>query len=204
MAIRRGKILVLGNGPQISEIEFKRLDPTIKTFGVNRIWLKYYPDYFFFQDIPIIRELDQNPLYKAKLIGSSVCFSSDWLRSGSKLIPNWVKIHNRSDRRVFPDSVTTGLKILSEKYVTDIYNYTFYIAGVNLKWSEPSHFWKTIPYDSINRYGSAWYANRFNKMLENFKKLQNLGFNMVSVTPDSLLNKIMRYENIDNLYLKQE
>ena len=195
---------MLGNGPQISDIDFKRLDPSIKTFGVNRIWLKHFPDYFFFQDGPIIRELDQNPIYKSKLIGNSVCFSSDWLRNSAKTFPNWIKVHSRSDRRSFPDSVTSGLKILSEKYITDIYNYTFYIAGVNLRWTNPSHFWKSIPYDANNKYGYGWYSSRFNKMLDNFKKMQSIGFKMVSVTPDSLLNKIMRYENVENLYLKQE
>lgn len=195
---------MLGNGPQISDIDFKRLDPSIKTFGVNRIWLKHCPDYFFFQDVSIIRELDQNPIYKSKLISSSVCFSSDWLRNSAKTFPNWIKVHSRSDRRSFPDSVTSGLKILSEKYITDIYNYTFYIAGVNLRWTDPSHFWKSIPYDANNKYGHGWYSSRFNKMLDNFKKMQSIGFKMVSVTPDSLLNKIMRYENVENLYLKQE
>jgi hypothetical protein len=204
LAKPRHKILVLGNGPQINDINFDLLDPNVKTFGVNRIWLKHYPNYFFFQDHPIIRELDQNPIHKFKLIGKSRCFSSDWLKLHVKIAPAWLDIYPRSDRKSFPDSITSGLKLLSERYITNYSDYTFYIAGVNLKWMEPSHFWKQNGYQCSNKFGKGWYDVRFNKMLENFKKLQSLGFNLVSVTPDSNLNKIMRFENIENLYLKQE
>jgi hypothetical protein len=47
------KVLVLGNDPQINDIEFDRLDKNIITLGINRIWLKYIPDYFFFNDYEI-------------------------------------------------------------------------------------------------------------------------------------------------------
>jgi hypothetical protein len=202
--VKQNKILVLGNGPQINDISFDLLDTRIKTFGVNRIWLKHYPDYFFFQDPPIIRELELNPIHRAKLIGKSQCFSSDWLRKHCDYIPKWVTTYERSDKGKFPDSVSIGLKMLTEKYQIDRSKTTFYIAGVNLKWTEPSHFWKELSYSSSNKYGKGWYCMRFNKMFDNFKNLQSLGFNMVSVTPESMLNKIMRYENIENLYVKPE
>ena len=202
--VKQNKILVLGNGPQINDINFELLDPRIKTFGVNRIWLKHYPDYFFFQDHPIIRELDLNPIHRAKLIGRSECFSSDWLRKTYRPIPKWLTTYERSDKGRFPDSVSGGLRMLTERYQIDRSKTTFYIAGVNLRWIEPSHFWKDLNHPSSNRYGKAWYDVRFNKMFNNFKNLQSLGFNMVSVTPDSLLNKIMRFENIENLYIKSE
>lgn len=202
--VKRDNILVLGNGPQISNINFDLLDTGIKTFGVNRIWLKHYPDYFFFQDHPIIREIEADPVHKANLIGKSECFSSDWLRKNIKNVPYWVTTYERSDRRAFPDSVTSGLRMLVEKYKIDKSKTLFYIAGVNLKWTNPSHFWKEMEYSASNKYGKSWYDTRFNRMFDNFKNLQSLGFNMVSVTPDSLLNKIMRYENIENLYIKSE
>jgi hypothetical protein len=193
------KILVLGNSPFINEIDFNRIDSDITTFGVNRIWLKYYPDYFFFHDPEIVKELSNKPEIVKELNRRSISFTSDWYK---KPIPSWVRRCVRSNRRTFPDSITTGISILGESLLKgNATDYTFYIAGVHLKWMEPSHFWKGT-YASHNKHGKEWYDPRFERMLLNFKNLQKFGYNFISVTPNSNLNKIMRYENIANLYTK--
>lgn len=203
MAKRGKEILVLGNGPQIGSIKFDLIKPAISTFGVNRIWLKHHPDYFFFHDRDILMELERDPILLSKVIGNSQCFTSDWLKKEVKMIPNWVRCYSRFNRRAFPDSVTTGMRILGQRYLKGpISDYTFYLAGINLRWTQPSHFWKS-DYDSLNDKGSDWYLPRFKRVLKNFIDLQNSGFNMVSVTPDSDLNKILRSINIENLYSKQ-
>ena len=79
---------------------------------------------------------------------------------------------------------------------------TFYIAGVSLIWQNPSHFWKDLDYSSNNSNGPTWYLPRFEKIKSNFKRLKDVGFEMVSVNPNSQLNKMMRYESINNLYKK--
>lgn len=199
---RGKKILVLGNGPQINDIDFSRINPNITTFGVNRIWLKHYPDYFFFHDKDILIELENNKIHKSKLIGKSKCLTSDWIKKSVKVVPNWMRCYSRLHRRPFPDSVTTGMRILGERYLGGpISDYTFYIAGVNLKWMEPSHFWKTDYLDSLNKHDKDWYLPRFQRVLKNFVSLKHSGFNMISVTPNSDLSKIMRSVNIENLYI---
>jgi hypothetical protein len=208
LASRLNKILVLGNSPHINEIDFDLIDPRIKTIGVNRIWLKHYPNYFFFNDVPILNELDlpEHKISKIKLIQNSICYSSQWIRKSPGIsIPNWVRIYPISDRTFFPDSVSNSIKIFKDQIIrgSSISDYVFYIAGVNLNWSDPSHFWKTMGYPSRgNHNNQVWYERRFNAMLSNFIKLKDSGVNMVSVTPGSRLNKIMRYENISNLYIK--
>jgi len=196
------KILVLGNGPQINQIEFDKLKPNIETFGVNRIWLKHYPTYFFFHDNDILLELQNDEINRLKLIGKSKCFTSDWIKANVPFIPDWVRSYPRLNRRSFPDSITTGIRILSTRFLKDsISNYTFYMAGINLKWTNPSHFWKESYCNSLNTRDAGWYTKRFSMMFKNFRSLKSSGFNMVSVTPESSLNKIMRYENINNLYV---
>jgi hypothetical protein len=194
------KVLVLGNDPFINQIDFNRLDPQVITLGVNRIWLKHIPDYFFFNDTPIITELDNNPSILDQLKKQSFCFSSDWLGFKDKsVIPDWTSIHDRLYPTGIPDSVTTSIGIFSKDLFANR-DVTFYIAGVSLKWQEPSHFWKTTPYDSLNHHGEEWYTPRFAAILKNFARLKSSGVNMVSVTPNSMLNKVMRYEKIENLY----
>lgn len=207
MAGRQQKILVLGNGPSINQIDFDRLDPRIKTIGVNRIWLKHIPDYFYFTDYPILRELNkkEHEISKIKLSQTSKCYASEWLRHNSKApIPNWIRVVPMSDRSLFPDSVSWSIRLFRELYLKneDRNRYTFYLAGVELKWSNPSHFWKEDGYKYGNNHDQSWYDVRFRKMYENFVKLKDSGIKMISSTPESRLNGILRYENISNLYSK--
>lgn len=197
-------ILVLGNGPQINDIHFNRLSPNIITLGINRIWLAHIPHYFFFNDLIISNELLSYPDTLESLKKNSIIFSSDWIKKGkhsSSLIPSWTQVHLRENKFIFPDSVTNSIEIIKTKYLKN-YNCTFYLAGIPLTWSEPSHFWKTLNYSSKNNENNSWYSSRFDKIFDNFKTLKNKKYNIISVSPNSKLNKLFRYENIENLYSK--
>lgn len=195
------KVLVLGNDPQINRINFDRLSPSVLTLGVNRIWLKHTPNYFFFNDFEIARELEKNPEDLAKLRQHSTIFSSDWLsREKSYNIPSWVRVYHRQNKYSFPDSVSTAIHLFNYHLVK---NCIFYVAGVSLKWQTPSHFWLKMNYSSSHVPTNEWYEPRFKKILQNFTMMKNMGINVVSVHPDSELNKVMRYENIENLYQRR-
>jgi len=207
LARRKNRVLVLGNGPQINDIDFSRLDPTITTIGVNRIWLRHIPDYFYFHDYPILRELNKpaNEITRIKLTDQSECYSSEWLkRSIQGPIPNWLRLYPLQNRSLFPDSVTNACLIYRNNKIrrNAHEDFTFYFAGVSLKWSNPSHFWKNDGYQSSNNLGQKYYEVRFERMFNNFKYMKDQNIKMVSVTPGSRLNKLMRYESIGNLYYK--
>jgi hypothetical protein len=199
------KVLVLGNDPQINQIEFDKLPKNIITLGVNRIWLKHIPNYFFFNDCDIIEELEEVPETLIQLQMTSKIFSSDWLKPQVKKrkrnIPKWTTVFPRAQPSRFPDSVTTAIHLFSTNYIP-LDQCTFYIAGVSLIWQNPSHFWKELDHTSLNSNGPTWYLPRFDRISANFKYLKSVGFEMISVNPNSQLNKMMRYENIGNLYKK--
>lgn len=202
----KNRVLVLGNDPQINEIDFSALDPKVITLGVNRIWLKHIPKYFFFNDYDIIKELQAAPEALAKLQSTSTIFSSDWLRPQVKKhrgsVPNWTRIIDRPYPYSFPDAVTTAISIFRRNYLRSA-DCVFYVAGVSLQWQEPSHFWKALNYEkSLNSHDQKWYENRFVRIEDNFKTLKSTGLRMVSVNPNSRLNKMMRYESIANLYAR--
>ena len=197
----KSRVLILGNDPQINRIDFSRLSKDIITLGVNRIWLKHIPHYLFFNDYTIIDELEKSPEILQKIKEKSTVFSSDWLLQAKRPVPNWVKVYDRIAKYSFPDSITTGMQLFS-RHIVERNRCSFYIAGVSLTWQEPSHFWKVLDHPSTNRHGDSWYSPRFERMNHNFKQLKNTGFEMISVNPNSLLNKMMRYENIENLYKK--
>ena len=70
----KARVLLLGNSPQINEIQFDRIADDVITLGLNRIWLKYIPKYFFFHDLIISNELSRHPETLAKLIQNSTIF----------------------------------------------------------------------------------------------------------------------------------
>lgn len=199
------RVLVLGNDPQINRIEFDRLAKDVITVGVNRIWLKHVPNYFFFNDLEILDELDRNPVACAKLIQKAKVYSSDWLSTALKKkkrsIPSWITVHTRKNP-VFPDSVSTAIDLFNQHYKSGA-KCVYYIAGVSLIWQNPSHFWKEFEYDALNKNDHVWYTPRFNLIYKNFNRLKNINIPMVSVNPKSTLNKLMRYEHIENLYQKR-
>jgi len=194
------KVLVLGNDPQLNDIDFDKLDPSIIILGINRSWQKIDKDYLFFNDIEILKEL----IIQHKLSNiSSNLISSDWLSIQSKklkyALPDNIQIFNRKDVSRFPDSVTCAIEIFSNK-IKNASNITFYIAGVSLMWSEPSHFWKKSDQISLNTHDISWYEPRFNRILDNFNRLKSLGYTIISVHPNSRLNKIFRTADISSLY----
>lgn len=204
--MKKLKVLVLGNDPQINDIDFSRLNKNVITLGINRIWLKHIPNYFFFNDPEILQELNNNPEVLAKIQTECTVFSSDWLmtqlKRRNKTVPNWISTHNRPNQSRFADSVTTAIELFRANF-QNTSNITFYVAGVSLRWQEPSHFWKYADYASLNNHGKEWYTPRFEKILDSFKYLKNLKYNIVSVHPESNLNKLFRFENIENLYSKE-
>lgn len=203
--MRSSRVLVLGNDPQINEIRFDKLAKDIVTIGVNRIWLKHTPDFYFFHDPEILIELLANDEAVQRLRDRSVIYASDWLihqatRRGI-VVPSWVAVYPRITKAAFPDSVTTAIHLFVRNFPTSVIR-TFYIAGVSLKWQTPSHFWKVKPTGVGNTNGPDWYTPRFDKTLENFKRLKRLGSPIVSVNPNSRLNSSFRYEGIENLYFR--
>lgn len=196
------RVLVLGNDPQINRIDFSRLDRDVITLGVNRIWLKHIPKYFFFNDPEILKELEKEPEVVKALVSKSQCFSSDWIKASKNKkvhLPNWLKVYPRINRHSFPDSVTTSMSLFRTHYLKGR-PATFYVAGVSLRWMEPSHFWKELDYVALNKHDKKWYDRRFEMILHSFKNLSIPRNRIVSVNPDSLLNKHYRYEGIENLY----
>jgi len=207
LARRKNRVLVLGNGPQINDIDFGRLDRDIITIGVNRIWVKHIPDYFFFNDHVVLRELNrsENERIKNNLIQNSKCYTSEWIKRDFKeRLPNWLRVYPMSDRSGFPDSVSNAVRIFRDNHLRGlpISDYQFYFAGINLMWTNPSHFWKSESNTFLNQHDKKWYDIRFNLMYKNFEKMKRLDYKMISVTPGSRLNKLMRYESIGNLYSK--
>lgn len=52
------RILILGNSPHIHNLPLYRLDPNVKTIGLNRIYNAFWPDIWYFSDLPSVLDLE--------------------------------------------------------------------------------------------------------------------------------------------------
>mgnify|MGYP001366722725 CR=1 FL=1 len=200
----KNKVLLIGNGPSIDRIDFTRISQNVITVGTNRAWMKLIPNYLFFNDPKIFQELDNCPRELEQLKKHTKIVSSDWLEKqcvrNRIAMPDYIELYPRPNKKKFPDCVTTAIDIL-ERNTFSKKDTTFYISGVSLAWKTPSHFWKKNRIEGIgNDADKKWYDSRFSRILNNFRVLQTRGFNVVSVTPNSRINKYFPYEHISNLY----
>jgi len=198
------KILVIGNDSSINDIDFSQIDSKVITIGTNRAWLKLIPNYLFFHDVKIFQELNNDIESLNELKHNCKFISSDWLKTRctkEKVTPPaYTTIYNRPNRYKFVDCVTNAIEIY-DRYISNTSENTYYVAGVSLTWKTPSHFWKKEQVNGIgNTLGPAWYEPRFKRIYENFEDLRRKKFNIISVSPGSKINKLLRYEHIGNLY----
>lgn len=197
------KILVFGNSKHINEINFTKINPHITTVGVNRIWYKFIPDYLCFTDILIYKDI----IEKGKTLNDfKNVILSEWILRNSNHDINKILMHqntrlyyNINKYLAFPDSVSSAIMIYDRFIRKPHDKCKYYIAGVDLKWSDEHHFWLNT-HKTNNNTNKEWNINRFPRMLHNWKIFKQQQYNIVSVNKNSMLNSIFQYEDINNLY----
>ena len=207
------RILILGNDNSINNIDFDKVkSSSIITAGVNRIHFKYMPNYFFFIDITILKELMQADVRRPK---KSKWISCQYIRrfierekvNGSiYILLNSYLSDNQV--RVFPNPKTiSGISSVSwliatlKEYIYPKDEVVFYIAGVSLKYNKDKHhFWCND--EMINRittdYDDEWYKIRFNRQYKHFVGLIKK-YNVISVTKGSRLNELVPYRDLNDI-----
>lgn len=197
------KVLVLGNSNHLNSINFNKLDKNITTIGVNRIWYKFIPDYFVFSDMEIYKELINQKAFE-KLKNSKI-ITTEWFNRKNKNITNkllqdkQIKSYKIFPYIKFPDSVCSAIYIY-HSFLRRHTKIRYYIAGVDLYYTpNKNHFW-TGEYTTTNNNGKEWYEPRFKWMFENYMKFKQSGLDIVSVNPNSELNKLFPKKDIKELY----
>jgi len=198
--------LIIGNDKSLNDLNPENIPEKYITVGINRSWLKLYTDYLFFNDIDILKELIYHKINLEKMH----LLSSDWLcrkdlsKENLEFIESYKKyidIYKRKDLGAFPDSVTTAIKTLNDHIFEGEKNH-FYIYGVSLRYdNEKNHFWS----DNINEFfilnnkdkNAEWYNKRFAIIKSVLQKMKRQGYNITSVTKNSILNTIFPYKNLN-------
>jgi hypothetical protein len=203
-------IIVVGNDKYADQFDYQKIKNSSQNpdlVGVNRMFYIYNPDYLFFHDLDVLREMIDYPIN----FNEYNLISTDWLKQGlenkSTLLQN--KVHELEQSGIlnvykrtvhkFPDSVTNAIRIASN-YLYPDYDLHFYVVAVSLKWDNTrSHFWRG-KYNTYNNKHRKWYEARFKNMFRNFQALKKEKYNIYNCTPNSRLNDLFKFKRIEKFY----
>jgi hypothetical protein len=197
-------IIILGNDKSISDIDFN-IFRNITTAGVNRIFLKYEPDYLFFLDNDIVEEIKINEIN----LPNTICITSKYNYDKRQkfdievdLINDRFKghIHDKYYNHSVFSSVPSLIKQLND-FIFKKEKLCFFIFGVSLTYKN-EHFWNEFEYYKLKKSSNFDYEenkNRMDKMLFTFKKLMARKYILFNCNPESRLNEIMPFVDIEKI-----
>ncbi len=193
----RNNFLILGNGADINELDFNRIDKQLITGGVNRIYLKFMPMVYYIYDLISIMPAFPDKEYKIYTHNSKL---SQYMRDNvnnintffSFPIPEYTKEFriNGQEYKCNHSSVNMLIRILND-YIYKSDNNYFYICGVPLL-EDIGHFYN----EEINQTPQKVLDKIFN----DFIRLREKGYKIISCMEKSLLNKLFPVENKNILY----
>lgn len=202
MTLQKNKILILGNGADINDIDFSRVDSSFITAGVNRIYKKHIPEYYFIYDLKdIVPELPDT----VTNIHTVKNKYEELLRDNTKDLTNKTFIINEYNNysKVFNihdavldcnfSAVNYLIRLLDDIIYKDDINY-FYICGCPLLESV-GHFYD----ESIN----ATPQKTLDNIYKDFLRLAYKKYNMISLMKQSKLNNILPVYDKDILYYNE-
>jgi hypothetical protein len=196
------KILIIGNDHNVNNIKFSKIKKKKKlvTIGLNRIWYKFIPDYIYFSDSIILREIIQYPdiMNKCKFI----TLKKNYIKGRNHIID---KLYDDGKLILYPKLMKlkySGLNIIriADKYLFPNHKCIFYLAAMSLKYNPIlNHFWENdkkfkrlIKDRHLTR---NWHEVRLRQQFRLFVNIKDQ-YSLVSVTPNSLLNTIIPYIHI--------
>jgi hypothetical protein len=203
-------ILLFGNGPEINNIDFESLDyvrngnSDIVTAGVNRIWRRYMPDYFFFIDGDIVRELIAKSVQRPE---GSEWFSSDFLfkNEGRPGTPDeteqFYEYFQTNSIHLLPrpwqhtrrlNSMLWSIIYLN-KFIFFKEKCRFYLFATPLRIVEKDdhHFWAKDT-DTIYQLTPDRMEGYFRSHVRGLQELSSAGYDIYSATADSLANNYLQ------------
>ena len=190
--------LVLGTGADINNIDFSQINHKWITAGVNRIHEKIIPDYFFCYDA---KEVVPNLPDTIKTIYTHPGKLAEYFRGSFDIKKNYCSYYD--------EDYTPGFRLHGKRFdcghgsisylIRTFNNYLykgqeniFYLAGVPLL-EDIGHF-----YDDSNDEATTQIS--LDRFFNDFLRLVDQGFAMVSLMKESRLNDILPVKDLEIIY----
>jgi len=199
------RVLILGNDKTLNDLKNVKFKDDVVIVGINRAHEIIKTNYTFFSDFVIFNEIYKKENGDLKKIKEYNLVASNWInRHGKNVTKKWeqqnlIKIHNRQNEQAFPDSVTFGIEYFNNLFKGNV---TFFVYGVSLQYDKiENHFWTNKISNNRDpvQLTKAWCEPRYKKTYENFNKLKKENINIISVSKNSKINKLFKYQDINDL-----
>jgi hypothetical protein len=197
----RNNFLILGNGLDINEIDFETIDINLISGGVNRIYFRFIPEFYFIYDLVDI--MPDFPL-KEYWIYTYTPKLSEYLRENvnkktiftSFPFPEYTQDFtiNGKNKNCNFSALNMLIRVLNDYLYKGDNNY-FYICGCPLD-EKIGHFYD----ESINQTSQKTLDNIYN----DFIRLAWNNYKIISVMEESKLNDLFPNEDKNILYNFEE
>lgn len=194
--------LIFGTGADINNIDFSRLRKDFIIVGVNRIFEKIIPDYYYVYDLKTlisyipntIKTIYTHPAKLKECFDNNLNYNFNYVTYYDKdYMPSYVYEGGHFD--CGHGSVNYLLRMLNN-YLFEGQKNTYYLAGVPLL-EGMGHF-----YQDVEATTSVQIA--LDRFFNDFLRLKRLGYNIKSVMENSRLNEIFPVEDINIIYGGQD
>ena len=192
------KFLVLGTGDDINNINFDKIDNDYIIAGVNRIYEKIIPDYYFVYDVKELMPIISDDI---KLIYTHPAKLAEYYRERNDYTKSF---HTYYDPEYTPGfkmdgkhydcghgSINYLLRLLNN-YLFNGQENVFYLAGVPLLEGK-GHFYG-------KRENETTLQSALNRFYNDFLRLKKFGYNIVSLMQESKLNELFPTEDLNIIY----
>lgn len=196
-------IFVFGNSAHLKDIDverFKKLSQSkdIITAGVNRIYKMFQPDYYFFMDGIVLKELRDNNIQReenSKWMYPSFLYTNPDMLTDREEFKDYVEDHDIEELTVdFVSELKRKSSIYWLIYYLQEYVFPddlckFYFLGVTLNTKGRNHYF----YPELPRVNTRELNKQYESQFQAIKELFDKGYKMISMTKESRLNDFMPY-----------
>lgn len=196
------RVLILGNSPHIQNLPLYRLAPDVKTIGINRIYKVFWPDIWYFSDLPSVLDISDTDDVPAT---TRIIYHRN--KTHENCLNVWpldkqaefrrhlrrATVLKRRDLPIFDGMLARESLICAVSYAATWFNQMnhvdIYLAGVDLTVGQNAHFCDTDPLSDAS-------------ILRQQSRLQVLAktIKMFNTNPESsFLNSIMPFCAFDEL-----
>jgi hypothetical protein len=194
--------LMIGNDSTLEDLNYNRILNNIVTISVNRTWMIFMPDIMYIIDGVIFTEI-KNKIDNKEIdyidFKNTIIFYNFYLEDEHKELLDRLNSYPININR--DNSIYAITKLLMKLYSKA----KFYFYAMRLKYhKEKNHFWNKSE-KILNNRTKEWEIEKLNASFLKFKNLYNKSTHeMISVMKDSQLNKILKVENIDKIYISKK
>jgi len=195
-------ILLLSDSKSMRNININKLPRDIIVVGLNRSWLINKPDYYYVDDINQLIEISKykhNTIKEYRLIASNKLLTSAKSSKRFNVVKDLLRqknltIYNNDKTQYESNNVSSIIEIFTNIIFLD-YDCKFYLGGMDFVYTPNSLIWENTDFKPIREIDKDTINSEYYSIVMSVKNMVENGYDIVSITNNSLINEFIPYVN---------